>query len=140
MRNTAVFLTISISILSVTVFTMSIYAQPPQEYVTGEVYNSSGGLVASVWVILRQGNNEKGRSLTGPLRLLSPLCPLRPLALPSQPLDASNNRLIVFNVHLHGKHSAFIKLSDFPSGSPCFATRPNSERGAKKERCCTTVG
>ena len=65
MRNTAVFLTISISILSVTVFTMSIYAQPPQEYVTGEVYNSSGGLVASVWVILRQGNNEKGRSLTG---------------------------------------------------------------------------
>jgi hypothetical protein len=79
----------------------------------------------------------KGWSLTGPLRLLSPLCPL---TLPRQPLDASNNRLIVFNVHLHGKHSAFIKLSDFPNGPPCFPARPNSERGAKKERCCTTVG
>ena len=33
---------------------------------------------------------------------------------PYQPLDPSNNRLIVFNVRLHGKHSAFIDFCDLP--------------------------
>ncbi len=47
------------------VFSIGISAQSDAGYIKGAVTSSSGKPFSSVWVVVSQNGNEKGRSLTG---------------------------------------------------------------------------
>jgi Carboxypeptidase regulatory-like domain len=72
MKNTstpfraAVILLILLSIAPIMFARSNTIAPQASNYVTGKVTSASSGRpVRSVWVIVKQGDNEKGRSLTG---------------------------------------------------------------------------
>ena len=69
-----------------------------------------------------------------PIRPLSPLGPLLPLGFPPQPLDISNNRLIVHSLHLHRCRSAVIKFGDFPKRVTFALRQDRNPSGARKTK------
>ncbi len=52
-------------ILSILLVAVTVHAYGAGDYVRGKVLTSAGQPASSVWVLLKQGDVEKGRSLTG---------------------------------------------------------------------------
>ncbi|MBV9957709.1 MAG: carboxypeptidase regulatory-like domain-containing protein [Acidobacteria bacterium] len=66
MKSRSIFQSALMMALLALVFSLAVRAQSNGDFLKGVVRTSSGGGVyASVWVIVRQGGYEKGRSLTG---------------------------------------------------------------------------
>jgi hypothetical protein len=65
MKSRFIFLKPLTATLLTIVFSLAISAQPDDRYIKGVVQSPSGRPLTSVWVIVSQNGNEKGRSLTG---------------------------------------------------------------------------
>ena len=65
MKSRRIFQTLLAATLLAMVFSIAVSARSDDRCIEGVVQSPDGGLFSSVWVIIAQNGDEKGRSLTG---------------------------------------------------------------------------